>query len=83
MCSAPLVIASIDDSIDISVILSLTDQEEKEGNEIKDIEVLVSELNHFNTKTKFSVNRNNPGYYFKDYSKPHLNIISPPPQLYI
>jgi hypothetical protein len=83
MCSAPSIIAAIEDSIDISIILSLNEHEEKEGNEIKDIEVLVSEINNLNSEFDSSENRNNSGYYFNDYSKPHLNLISPPPQLHI
>lgn len=83
MCSAPSIIAAIEDSIDISIILSLNEQKEKEGNEIKDIEVLVSEINNLNSEFDSSENRNNSGYYFNDYSKPHLNLISPPPQLHI
>jgi hypothetical protein len=80
MCSAPSIIAAIDDSIDISIILSLNEQEEKEGNEIKDIQVLVSEISNFNSEIESSENRNNSGYYFNDYSNPQLNLISPPPQ---
>ncbi len=83
MCSAPSIIAAIDDSIDISIILSLNEQEEKEGNEIKDIEVLVFEINNLNSEIESSGNTNNSGYYFNDYSKPYLNLISPPPQSYI
>ena len=83
MCSAPSIIAAIDDSIDISIILSLNEQEEKEGNEIKDIQVLVSEISNLNSEIESSESRNNSGYYFNDYSKPYLNLISPPPQSYI
>lgn len=83
MCSAPSIIAAMDDTIDLSVILSLTEQEEKEGNEIKDIEILLSELNQLETKTGSAENSSNLGYYFNDYSKPHLNLFSPPPQLHI
>lgn len=83
LITAPSVLLAIDDSIDVSIFYSLAEEEEK-GNEInKNIEIILSkindaELDFVSTETDF-----NQGYYFKKYPKPHLNLISPPPEVNI
>lgn len=67
----------VDDSIDISVFYSLSEEEEEE--ESIDIELIFhqdeEEFITFTKKERFI----HLGYHFKKYSKPHLNFISPPP----
>lgn len=79
LISAPSIIVAIDDSIDISILYSLS--EEEEGN--KNLEVVSSqdqeEINPFQSLLKFQ----NLGYQFKTYPKPHLNLVSPPPEFNI
>lgn len=73
---APSIIAAIDDSIDTSIVYSLTEEEENckskivitfsiQNNDISG-EISLKPLEFFN-------------YQFKTYSKPHLNLIFPPP----
>lgn len=73
--SAPSIIASIDDSIDISILFSLCEEEE----ETKNLELVVSEneedLNFLYTAIEYNIS----GYRYNNYPKPHLNLISPPP----
>ena len=76
---APTIIRLIDDSIDISVVYT-TSEEEKGGEKIKDIEVLFFELDHCLDEEVLSLNNSTSHYYFKNYIKPHLNLISPPPE---
>jgi len=76
---APTIIRMIDDSIDISVVYT-TSEEEKGGEKIKDIEVLFFELNHSLDEEVLSLSNGTSHYYFKNYLKPHLNLISPPPE---
>jgi len=76
---APTIIRLIDDSIDISVVYT-TSEEEKGGEKIKEIEVLFSEVKHCLDEEMLSLNNSTSYYYFKNYLKPHLNLISPPPE---
>jgi len=83
MISAPSIITAIDDTIDVSLFYSLSEEEEKEGKEDKTIELLLSELNNLNSDFNTSDDQNKLRYYFKRYTKPHLNLISPPPEFHL
>ncbi|AUC82846.1 hypothetical protein [Lacinutrix sp. Bg11-31] len=73
--TAPSIIMVLDDTVDISVFYSLSEEEE----EVQNLKLLFSnneeELDYLSNVLK----TNNLGYFFKNYSKPHLNLISPPP----
>lgn len=77
---APTILLAIDDSIDISYIYDVSEEEEKEKEGNKEFEKIVvdsdSELEGFVT----SNNGELLGYVFKTYQKPHLNLIFPPPE---
>ncbi|MDD7884771.1 hypothetical protein [Flavivirga sp. 57AJ16] len=77
--TTPTITAILDDSIDISFFFSLSEEEEKGGKKNKNVEVLFFDL-HVN-ELDFASNEteNDLEYYFKKYPKPHLNLISPPP----
>ena len=79
MLSAPSIIIAIDNSADVSLFYSLTEEEEKEGKENKNIEVLLSEIKTYERNIQTSDYQRNLGYYCKKYSNPHLNLVSPPP----
>jgi hypothetical protein len=75
----PTIILMVDDSIDISMAFS-SSEEEKENEKILDIEVLFNNLKTDDSDLVFALSENNLGYYHKNYPKPHLNLISPPPE---
>lgn len=78
--TAPTIIALVDDSIDISMIYNTSEEDDKGSEKNKEIEVLYTELNH-NLNEVFCIsNKNYTGYSFSHYPKPHLNLISPPPE---
>ncbi len=81
--AAPTIIYIIDDSVDVSVFYTSSEEEEKGHEKNKDTEVLFLESidNDFVFDSKKT--NNNLGYYFKNYPKPHLNLISPPPESHI
>lgn len=75
--SAPSIILSIDASVDVSIFYSINEEEEENDyvkltfkDDTKDSETLFIPIFdvYFNT------------YTFKAYSKPHINLISPPPK---
>ncbi len=69
----------VDDSIDISILIDSSDEEEKGKENIKDIQLSVSELDGNESDYFSDETENDLGYYFKNYPKPHMNLISPPP----
>lgn len=77
---APTILMTIDDSIDISFIYDISEEEEKEKEGNKEFEKFVVdsdiEIEGFVT----SKNREHLEYAFKTYQKPHLNLIFPPPE---
>ncbi len=77
--SAPTIISMVDDSIDTSIFYSVTEEEEK----VYHIKVLLH--NQSTNEVDFALIKaiNNKEYYFKKYSKPHLNLVSPPPELHV
>ncbi|MFI0428732.1 hypothetical protein [Mariniflexile sp. HMF6888] len=75
---APSVIVVLDDSIDTSIFYSITEEEEngKTKNLISPFSLQNNDfLTDFKLKSHLFF-----CYHFKNYSKPHLNLISPPPE---
>ncbi|MEP3837547.1 MAG: hypothetical protein ABJM36_07865 [Algibacter sp.] len=79
--SAPSVIAVLDDSVDTSIFYSLAEEEES-GKAKNVLSPFSLENNDYLSSIEFK-NLQKFGYYFKNYPKPHLNLISPPPDLNI
>lgn len=75
LITAPTIVSAIDDSVDISIFYSIA---EEENENLK----LPFPDNSFNDFVKvFKIESNKYlGYCFKNYPKPHLNLISPPPE---
>ncbi|MEP1487822.1 MAG: hypothetical protein ABJK28_05305 [Algibacter sp.] len=85
LIATPTIVTFIDDSIDVSFFYD--SGEEEEGNEKseknKEKEVLLFEFSFLESDFTDYETENNLEFFFKKYSKPHLNLISPPPQLHI
>lgn len=79
--TAPTIIVLVDDSIDISVFYTSSEEEEKGNEKNKDVEKIIFEP-PFTTESFAQSNMvNELEYIYKEYAKPHLNLISPPPEL--
>ncbi|WP_231850257.1 hypothetical protein [Winogradskyella sp. PG-2] len=74
--SAPSIIMSFDDTIDITCFYGENEEEEKESLK------LLFEISTENLEDFFVYNSSefNNKYAFKSYSKPHLNLVLPPPE---
>lgn len=73
--TAPTVAISLDDNADVALFFGENEEEEKENLKILfDFASSDSDLQDV-VKESF----NNDEYTFKTYSKPHLNLIFPPP----
>lgn len=76
LVAAPSIIKAIDDSVDISMFYSVSEEEEISKIKItapKDSSPAPSLLSFLDIESI--------AYYFKTYPKPHLNLISPPPEV--
>lgn len=75
---APTIIMAVDDSIDVSFIYSISEEEENKSN--KEFEKFVVEIKSDSEDFLDFSKTNNLEYRLKTYSKPLLNLISPPPE---
>jgi hypothetical protein len=78
--TVPPVIVMLDDSVDISIIYGSAEEEEKGSKKNKELEVLFFELDPNVDGMDNLSNKNLSNYFFKNYSNPHLNLLSPPPE---
>ncbi len=81
--TGPSIMYMVDDSMDISILLDSGEEEEKGKENIKDIQFSVSELDGNECDFFLDETENGLGYFFKNYPKPHMNLISPPPEHFI
>jgi len=80
MISAPTIITSFDDSVDISCFFGIGEEEEESEN----VKLLIeNSLELSEDQLALQTNVFLIGYTFKTYPKPHLNLISPPPEQHI
>ena len=79
---APTIVMAIDDSIDISFVYDISEEEEEKGNESnKEFEKFVIYLDIEIEDLMSLESKQHLGYTFKVYPKPHLNLIFSPPEL--
>lgn len=83
--AGPTVLVLVDDTIDVSIYYNASSSEEEENSapKIKEVNGLFSDSDLSDTGLFSNDDENNLVYYFKNYPKPHLNLISPPPDFYI
>ena len=80
----PTIITLVDDSAEISFYNDFSEEEEEKGNEKNnEFELFQSELEQNITIVFTEKKQTEVTYRFKTYAKPHLNLISPPPDFTI
>ncbi|KJD36641.1 hypothetical protein PW52_03065 [Tamlana sedimentorum] len=75
--AAPTIIASIDDSVDISIFYNNVAEEE----EVNKIKLPFSNDSHEPADLTFLTSEVRTAYFLKNYPNPHLNLFSPPPEI--
>jgi len=76
----PSVVVLIDDSVDISLLLDASEEEEEKGNEKnKELEVLQLTEENINITHSSPYSINYSDYQFKTYITPNINLVFPPP----
>ncbi|AUS04999.1 hypothetical protein C1A40_05745 [Tamlana carrageenivorans] len=81
--TAPIIIKIVDDSIDISFFYSYAEEEEKGPTKNVNKQIVVLGDSNSESGFLFSSKENNMGYVIKNYVKPPINLVSPPPDFYI
>jgi hypothetical protein len=81
--TAPTIISWVDNSVDISVFYSTSEEEEKGSEKTKTFEVVFNNSIGKDVYFSSTYSTNHHGYYCNNYPKPHLNLISPPPEFHI
>lgn len=76
LVAAPSIILSFDDTSDVSMFYSLAEEEEIEKHKI----VLEKDINDSEEVSSDESQSKISDYFYKVYSRPHLNLISPPPK---
>ncbi|ALJ05306.1 hypothetical protein APS56_09295 [Pseudalgibacter alginicilyticus] len=83
--AGPTILVMVDNTIDVSIYYTASSAEEEENStpKVKKVNDLFSETNTIETEMFSNEDENNLEYFFKNYPKPHLNLISPPPDFHI
>lgn len=81
LITAPSLVMAIDDTIDISCFYTINEEEEEKGSKtVKEGKLFYYESLNMLDYVKGFDKTNQQAYFFKNYTKPHLNLISPPPE---
>lgn len=78
--SAPSIIAMADNDVDVSLFFSMAEEEENGSPKVKTVKDIILESHDNDGFVSLKEEINHLSYYLKRYSKPHLNLISPPPK---
>jgi len=79
LITAPSIIIAIDADVDVSILYSVSEEEE----ENKSIKLVVTEQKEATESIYKKIAFQKLDYLFKSYTKPALNLISPPPEFFI
>ncbi len=77
----PVTVNLFDINEDVSAFFSTTEEEEKNNKKNIKIEILFSKSTNEITSSLYYEVGNSLGYFFKNYTTPHLHVLSPPPDL--
>ncbi len=80
---APTVVAVLDNSVDVSIFYTTSEEEEHGGKKTAEKELLCQEMAETNLSIVFWDNDLDLEYFQKKYPNPHLKLTSPPPKFHI
>lgn len=82
LLTAPTILTLVDDSIDSSVIFSLSEEEGKGSEKNINIELIFESIESNYFQLVFLTEEDSLEYFYKKYTLPYLNKVSPPPDLH-
>ncbi|WP_298901398.1 hypothetical protein [uncultured Psychroserpens sp.] len=81
LVTAPTILVFVEDSVDIAFFYDISEEEEEKSNKKnKEFEKFVVDLDTESDNLLTSKASIDLEYSYKTYPKPHLNLISPPPE---
>lgn len=78
--TAPTIVSLVDENSDISFLVDMNEEESKEKESSTDAETKIVHLNTSNLSLYGLELSDIRGFYLKNYAKPYLNLLSPPPE---
>lgn len=78
---APMLVAVVDTTAEVGLFEISEEEKDVRGENTIEMEKLLSNLYLRAIYSEVNQAKNNLGYFFKSYPIPHLNLISPPPEL--
>ncbi len=77
---APTIVSMLNGDSEICFLMDIGDEESKEKEKSKDAETKIVHLSNTNLSLYGLELSDTMGYYLKNYAKPYLNLVSPPPE---
>ena len=81
--TVPTVVSLLDGNTDITFLIDANEEESKEKESSKDSETKIVHISTSNLSLYGLVLSDLRSFYLKNYSKPYLNLLSPPPEVII
>jgi len=78
--SAPTIIAMTNDAVDVSLFFSMAEEEEHGQVKSKNVQDIILDQSSQDVFVCLKEEKSLLSHCIKKYSKPHLNLISPPPK---
>ena len=78
--TVPAVVSLLDGNIDITFLIDINEEESKEKESSKDSETKIVDISAANISLYGLELFGLMDFYLKNYSKPYLNLLSPPPE---
>jgi len=70
----------VDDTVDTSLFFSMAEEEENGHMKSKNVQNVILENLDCNDFIDLKEEKNDLTFYVENYSKPYLNLVSPPPR---
>ncbi len=81
--TVPTVVSLLDGNTDITFLIDVNEEESKEKESSKDSETKIVHISTSNLSLYGLELSDLRSFYLKNYSKPYLNLLSPPPEVII
>ena len=78
--AVPTVVSLIDENVDMTYLIDVNEEESKEKEASKDAEPKIIEINQTNISLYGLALSDRTRFYLRNYSRPYLNLLSPPPE---
>ncbi len=78
---SPMLVTVADNTVEVGLFENSEEEKETRGEHKVEVEKLLTSHAHKIISSEVDASSLTLGYFFKSYPIPHLNLISPPPEL--